>query len=82
MTTGLRSDRLAQAVPDSFATTNNARLKKLESLTRLGMPSHGISEVVRQAVDAPYSNPRDVTPDALTKLVNEAIEGARPDEQY
>ena len=82
MTTDLRSDRLAQAVVDSFAPTNKARHKELESLTRLGTPSHGISEVVRQAVDAPYTNPRDVTPDALTKLVTEAFEGARPDEQY
>jgi maleylacetate reductase len=52
------------------------------SLAELGMPSDGVSEVVRQAVDAPYSNPRDVTPGALTKLVTEAFDGAQPDEDY
>jgi maleylacetate reductase len=52
------------------------------SLAELGMPSDGIPEVVRQAVDTPYSNPRDVTPGALTKLVTEAFDGAQPDEEY
>jgi hypothetical protein len=46
------------------------------------MPSDAIPEVVRQAVDTPYSNPRDVTPDALTKLLTDAFDGAQPDEEY
>jgi maleylacetate reductase len=48
------------------------------SLAELGMPASGVSEVVRQAVAAPYANPRPLTEDDLTRLVESAHRGERP----
>lgn len=48
------------------------------SLAELGMPASGVAEVVRQASAAPYANPRPVTADDLTRLVEAAHRGDRP----
>jgi maleylacetate reductase len=48
------------------------------SLAELGMPESGVAEVVRQAVASPYANPRPVTADDLTRLVEAARRGERP----
>ncbi|TWF80622.1 maleylacetate reductase [Pseudonocardia hierapolitana] len=48
------------------------------SLAELGMPESGVAEVVRQAVASPYANPRPVTADDLTRLVEAAHRGERP----
>jgi maleylacetate reductase len=48
------------------------------SLAELGMPASGVAEVVRQATAAPYANPRPVTADDLTRLVDAAHRGDRP----
>jgi maleylacetate reductase len=48
------------------------------SLAELGMPASGVAEVVRQATAAPYANPRPVTADDLTALVEAALRGERP----
>ncbi|KWX25655.1 Maleylacetate reductase [Mycolicibacterium wolinskyi] len=50
------------------------------SLQSIGMPAAGIAEVVRQAVDAPYSNPRPVTAEQLTALITDAHIGTHPRE--
>ncbi|MGV0739702.1 maleylacetate reductase [Mycobacterium syngnathidarum] len=50
------------------------------SLASLGMPADGIAEVVRQAVDSPYSNPRAVAAEELTALLTDAHTGAWPRE--
>ncbi|WP_406021633.1 maleylacetate reductase [Nocardioides sp. NBC_00850] len=47
-----------------------------DSLAAIGMPEHGIGEVVRQAADAPYSNPRPVSKRDLTILLEAAYAGA------
>jgi maleylacetate reductase len=52
------------------------RLGVPNSLAAIGMPEQGISEVVRQAVDAPYSNPRPVNKRDLTLLLEAAYTGA------
>ncbi|WP_323182725.1 maleylacetate reductase [Aldersonia sp. NBC_00410] len=52
------------------------------SLAEIGMPDDGLSEVIRQAVDAPYSNPRTVTETDLTDLLTAAYTGSDPDEEY
>jgi maleylacetate reductase len=54
------------------------KLAAPRSLAELGMPESGIAEVVRQAMAAPYANPRPVTEDDLTRLVEAAHRGTRP----
>nr|WP_202927350.1 maleylacetate reductase [Gordonia desulfuricans] len=46
------------------------------SLAELGMPESGIDEVIRQALAAPYSNPRQVTEADLRTLVTAAFTGS------
>jgi maleylacetate reductase len=48
------------------------------SLAELGLPESGVAEVVRQAAASPYANPRPVTEDDLTRLVEAAHRGERP----
>jgi maleylacetate reductase len=55
-----------------------AKLGAPRSLAELGMPESGTAEVVRQATAAPYANPRPVTEDDLTRLVEAARRGDRP----
>ncbi|MBV6759863.1 maleylacetate reductase [Rhodococcus opacus] len=52
------------------------------SLSELGMPEDGIEEVVRQAVESPYSNPREVTEADLRGLLTAAYTGDVPGGDY
>jgi maleylacetate reductase len=54
------------------------KLAAPRSLAELGLPESGIAEVVRQATASPYANPRPVTADDLTGLVQAAHRGDRP----
>jgi maleylacetate reductase len=50
------------------------------ALSELGAKREDLARVIDQAVDAPYSNPRRVTRDALTALLDAAYDGAPPRE--
>ncbi len=50
------------------------------SLAEIGMPESGIPEVVRQATQSPYSNPRPVSETDLTQILTAAFTGSTPDE--
>jgi maleylacetate reductase len=54
------------------------RLGAPRSLAELGMPADGIDRAVELATSAPYSNPREVTPEDLRTLLTAAYEGAEP----
>ncbi|GAA0907679.1 maleylacetate reductase [Pseudonocardia zijingensis] len=56
-----------------------ATLDAPRSLAALGMPADGVAEVVRQAAAAPYANPRPVTEADLTRIVEAAHRGTRPE---
>ncbi|MEE3850936.1 maleylacetate reductase [Gordonia sp. LSe1-13] len=67
---------------DSPATAVRKLERSLDvppSLAAIGMPEDGIDEVVRQAVDAPYSNPRPVTESDLVGLLEAAFCGSEPE---
>lgn len=50
------------------------------SLADIGMPESGIVEVIRQAMQSPYSNPRPVSEADLTRILSAAYTGSAPDE--
>jgi len=50
------------------------------SLADIGMPESGIPEVIRQAMQSPYSNPRPVSEGDLTRILTAAYTGSTPDE--
>jgi maleylacetate reductase len=54
------------------------RLGAPRSLRQLGMPASGIDEAVRQVLAAPYANPREVTAEAVTSLLEAAHAGRPP----
>ncbi|HEY8983928.1 MAG TPA: maleylacetate reductase [Streptomyces sp.] len=54
------------------------RLGAPRSLRELGMAQDDIDEVVRLALAAPYANPREVTPEGLTRLLRDAWSGEPP----
>jgi maleylacetate reductase len=51
------------------------------SLSQLGMPGEGIDAVVREAMGAPYPNPRPIEAGALRQLLLNAWAGSRPKER-
>ena len=52
------------------------RLGYRHSLADLGMPASGIDHVVAAVLDAPYANPRSLTPEELRGVVRAAHQGA------
>ncbi|MHB9849012.1 maleylacetate reductase [Streptomyces krungchingensis] len=48
------------------------------SIAEIGMPEHGLVEVRRQVVTAPYANPRSVTADDVDCILRAAYEGSPP----
>jgi maleylacetate reductase len=73
-----RPDPVLGADPGGALWDLATKLGAPRSLAELGMPASGVSEVVRQAVAAPYANPRPLTEDDLTRLVESAHRGERP----
>ncbi len=67
--------------PATFVWETARRLGVPASLAAIGMPKEGIPEVIRQAVDAPYSNPRPVSESDLATLLMSAFAGADPTER-
>jgi maleylacetate reductase len=54
------------------------RLGAPRSLRELGMEEDAIGQIVEQALAHPYANPRQVTPDGLTRLLSRAWAGEPP----
>ncbi|MGW5150634.1 maleylacetate reductase [Rhodococcus koreensis] len=56
----------------------NQQLGVARSLQDLGMPVDGIETVVDQVSGNPYANPREVTADAIRRIVGNAFAGVEP----
>jgi maleylacetate reductase len=62
-------------VPGHLARTS-VELGAPRSLADIGLTQDDVDEVIGQAVDRPYANPRPVTSDALRPLLTAALNGA------
>lgn len=83
----------APATPDAMARASRAlgggdpatRLYELASqlgaemsLAKLGMPRDGVAKAAKLAVSNPYPNPRPITEEGITRLLDRALDGLPP----
>jgi alcohol dehydrogenase class IV len=52
------------------------------SLKELGMPESGIAQAVERAIANPYWNPRELEPDLILALIENAFAGRLPEYQH
>ncbi|OZF01296.1 maleylacetate reductase [Rhodococcoides fascians] len=71
--------RATGSADPALAVSRTARtLGVPSSLAEIGMPESGLKDVIEQALNTPYSNPREVTEPDLVALLSAAWAGTEP----